>query len=164
MHQGTCMKHVPWCMPGSVTSIFLWSRWRGKRSWCMCNPQFFHDHRHIIQKEYNLCKSVLSAIYHKKYTFFVHNQLWICPIWVKIDIFFSHVTFKLDRWPWKTIGNLLYAISSFVHHFVPIGEYKLQLQSGNSQCGSKSTIFLAVWPSNLMDDIKKQQGTASMIH
>ena len=86
-------------------------------------------------------------------------QTWVTvlkrPIWVKIDIFFSRVTFKLDRWPWKTIGHLLYAISSFVHHFVPIGEFKLQ--SGNSQFGSKSTIFLAVWPSNLMDDIKNNR-------
>ena len=32
MHPGTCVAHVPWCMPGSLTSGFLWSRWRGKRS------------------------------------------------------------------------------------------------------------------------------------
>ena len=32
MHHGTCVTHVPWCMPGSLTSSFLWSRWRGKRS------------------------------------------------------------------------------------------------------------------------------------
>ena len=32
MHHGTCITHVPWCMPGSVTSAFLWSRWLGKRS------------------------------------------------------------------------------------------------------------------------------------
>ena len=30
MHHGTCLTHVPWCMPGSLTSGFLWSRWRGK--------------------------------------------------------------------------------------------------------------------------------------
>ena len=30
MHHGTCMTHVPWCMPGSLTSGFLWSRRRGK--------------------------------------------------------------------------------------------------------------------------------------
>ena len=32
MHHGTCVTHVPWCMPGSLTSSCLWSRWRGKRS------------------------------------------------------------------------------------------------------------------------------------
>ena len=32
MHHGTCVMHVPWCMPGSLTSGFHWSRCRGKRS------------------------------------------------------------------------------------------------------------------------------------
>ena len=43
MHHGTCVTHVPWCMPGSLTSGFLWSRCRGKRSRHsrrMHNPQF----------------------------------------------------------------------------------------------------------------------------
>ena len=31
-HGGTCVTHVSWCMPGSLTSGFLWSRWRRKRS------------------------------------------------------------------------------------------------------------------------------------
>ena len=30
MHHGTCVTHAPWCMPGSLTSSFLWSRWRRK--------------------------------------------------------------------------------------------------------------------------------------
>ena len=68
------------------------------------------------------------------------------PIWVKFDDFFSHVTLKFDRWPWKTIGHLFHATSSFVHHFVAIGEFKLELESGNAQFGSNSTIFRAVWP------------------
>ena len=25
-HHGTCVTHVPWCIPGSLTSGFLWSR------------------------------------------------------------------------------------------------------------------------------------------
>ena len=32
MHYCTCVTHVLWCMPGSLTSGFLWSRRRGKRS------------------------------------------------------------------------------------------------------------------------------------
>ena len=73
--------------------------------------------------------------------------------------FLSRVTLKFDRWPWKTIGHLFYATSSFVHHFVAIGELKLELQSGNAQLGSKVKIddfFLAVWPWNLTDDLEKQ--------
>ena len=30
MHHGTCVTHVPWFMPESLTSGFFWSRWRGK--------------------------------------------------------------------------------------------------------------------------------------
>ena len=27
MHHGTCVTRVPWCMPGLLTSGFLWSQW-----------------------------------------------------------------------------------------------------------------------------------------
>ena len=49
----------------------------------------------------------------------------------------SRITMQFDEWPWKTIGHLFYATSSFMHHFVAIGEFKLELQSGNAQFGSK---------------------------
>ena len=68
----------------------------------------------------------------------------------------SRVTLQFDVWPWKTIGHLFYATSSFVHHFVAIGDFKLELQSGSAQFGSNSTIFRAVWPWNLTDDLEKQ--------
>ena len=73
----------------------------------------------------------------------------------KSTIFFSCVTFKFDVWPWKTIGHLFHATSSFVHHFVAIGDFKLEIQSGNAQFGSKLTIFRAVWPCNLMYDLEQ---------
>ena len=45
MHHGTCVTHVPWCMPGSLTSGFLWNRRRGKKrsrhSRRMRNLQFY---------------------------------------------------------------------------------------------------------------------------
>ena len=41
IHHGTCVTHVPWCMPGSLTGGFLWSRWRGNRSQRMRNVQFY---------------------------------------------------------------------------------------------------------------------------
>ena len=86
------------------------------------------------------------------------------PIWVKIGDFFSRVTLQFDIWPWKTIGHLFYATSSFVHHFVAIDDFKFELQSGNAQFGSNSTIFRAVWPWNLTDDLEKQYGTSSKQH
>ena len=78
------------------------------------------------------------------------------PIWVKIGDVLSRVTLKFDGWPWKTIGHLFFAVSSFVQHFIAIGEFKLELQSGNAQFGSNSTIFRAVWPWNLKYDLEKQ--------
>ena len=77
-------------------------------------------------------------------------------IWVKIDAFLSRVTLKFDGWPSTTIGHLSYATSSFVQHFVAIGEFKLELQSGNAQSGSNATLFRSVWPWNLTDDLQKQ--------
>ena len=77
-------------------------------------------------------------------------------IWVEISDFLSCVTLKFDGWPWKTIGNLFYTTPSFVHHFKSIGEFKLELQSGNDQSGSNSMIFRAVWPWNSKDDLEKQ--------
>ena len=124
-------------------------------------------------------------------------------------LFFSRVADKFYRWPWKTIRQLFYATASFVHplvsigefklelqsgndqfgqirrfleacdleirwmtlknnrapfyatssvvhNFVAIGEFKLELQSGNAQPGSNSTIFRGVWPRNLTDDLQNQ--------
>ena len=81
-------------------------------------------------------------------------QTWVTvrkhPIWVKFDNFFSHVTLKFDRWPWKTIGHLSQATSSFVHHFISICEFKLELQSGNglglNGVITSVTLTFDLWP------------------
>ena len=59
----------------------------------------------------------------------------------KSKIFSSRVTLKFDGWPWKTIGHPLFIASSFMHDFIAISEFKLKLQSGNAQFGSKSAIL-----------------------
>ena len=67
------------------------------------------------------------------------------------------VSCDLEIW-WmtlETIGHLSFAVSSFVQHFVAIGELKLELQSGNAQFGSNWTIFRAVWPWNLTYDLEQ---------
>ena len=63
------------------------------------------------------------------------------PIWVKFDAFLSRVTLQFDVWPWKTIGHLFYATSSSMHHFIAIGEFKLELQSGNPNLGQIRRFF-----------------------
>ena len=52
---------------------------------------------------------------------------------------------------------VLYAISSFVHSFKAISEFKLELQSGNAQFCSKSVIFfvpceLEIWLTTLKNN------------
>ena len=84
-------------------------------------------------------------------------QSWNAQLGSKWKIFFYRVTLKFDGWPWKTIGHLFYATSSIVHHFLAIGEFKLELQSGNAQSGSNLTIFRAVWPWNLTDDLENNR-------
>ena len=75
---------------------------------------------------------------------------------VEIGHMLSCVTLKFDGWPWRTIGHPFYATSSFVQNFVAIGEFKLELKSGNAQSGSNSTIFRAMRPWNLTDDLEEQ--------
>ena len=48
-------------------------------------------------------------------------------IQIKIGNFLSCVTLEFDEWPWKTIGHLFYVASCFVHHFIAISEFKLEL-------------------------------------
>ena len=61
----TCVSRVPWCMAGSQTGGFVWSRWRGKRprhSRRMGNPQFHtsgkrpieHPDLNIYSKHYQI--------------------------------------------------------------------------------------------------------------
>ena len=53
VHHGTCVTHVPWCIPGWLTSDFLWSRWRGKRSRHsrrIRNPQFYVSGRRSMPR------------------------------------------------------------------------------------------------------------------
>ena len=64
---------------------------------------------------------------------------------------------KFDGWRCKTIGHLLDATSSFVHHFVTISQIKLELQSGTPQFWSKSDIFYPVWPWNLTMILKNNR-------
>ena len=103
-----------------------------------------------------LCYLKLCASFRSHWWIKTRVTVWKRPIWIKINDSFSRVTLKFDVWPWKTIGHLFNATSSFVHHFVAIDEFKVELQSGNAQSGSNSTIFRVVWPWYLTDDLEKQ--------
>ena len=66
MHHGTCVTHVPWCMSGSLTSGFLWSRWRGKRSRHsrrMHNPQFYISGKRPMECDEHIFLSLIQLLY-----------------------------------------------------------------------------------------------------
>ena len=113
----------------------------------------------------HLFYATLTFVHHFKSHRWIQTKATVRKrsIWIKIDHFMSCVILKFDGWPWKRIGHLFYGTSSFVHHCKAIDEFKLRLQSGNGQFGSKSAIFCPVWPGNLMDDLEKQYGTSAML-
>ena len=76
----------------------------------------------------------------------------------KIGDFLPRVALKFIGWSWRTIWHLFYTTSSFVHHFKAVGEFKLELQSGNIQFGSKLAIFCPMWPWNLTNWPRKTIG------
>ena len=100
-----------------------------------------------------LCYFNLCVWSHSHWSIQTGVTVWKCPI---RDFFLFRATLKFYGWPWKIIGHLFYAPLSFVHHFIATDEFKLELQSRNSQFGSKSEIFCPVWLWNLMDDLEKQ--------
>ena len=114
----------------------------GQNRWCFvpCDLEIWwmtlENHRVSFFCSFKLC-----ATFHSHRWIQAGVTVWKRPIWVKIDDCLSRVTLQFDVWPWKTIGHLFYATSSFVHRFVAIGDLKLELQSGNAQFGWNSTIF-----------------------
>ena len=74
----------------------------------------------------------------------------------QIRRFLEPCDLEIWRMTSKTIGHLFYATSSFVHHFIAIGEFKLELQSGNAQSGSNSAISapcdLEIWRMTLKNN------------
>ena len=127
------------------------------------NRQFFHPCDREIW--WMTSKNIrVLLLYYVKFCVSFQIHWWIQTgftvqkrsIRVEIVDMLSRVTLKYDGWPWKTIGHIFYATSSFVQHFVAIGEFKLELQSGNAHSGSNLMIFRAVRPWNLMDDLAKQ--------
>ena len=101
MHHGTCVTHVPWCMPGSLTSVFIWNRWRGKRSrhsWRMRNPiscvsgkrsMLWHwRSRESLPKPMRKSVDYKSVVLTRHVRYIVHEHLPPWGLWNKQHVFF----------------------------------------------------------------------------
>ena len=109
-----------------------------------------------------LCYVKLCATFQSNW--WIHPGNWKRPIRVKIgEIFLSLVTLKFNGWPWKTTWTLFYVTSSFVHHFIAIGESKLELQSGNARSGQNWRICCSLLPWNLIGYLPLLY-TSSFVH
>ena len=98
IYHGTFVMHVPWCMPGSLTSGIFWSRSRrmhnaqfylsGKRSMvifprayfkrniishCIVWPQNIYGHLNI---QYKLLRNMMRCVY-VSYSVSVWQQTWL---------------------------------------------------------------------------------------
>ena len=134
-----------WCFLSHVTLKF--DRWPWKKiGHLFCATSSFMHHL-IAISEFKLELQSANAEFRSKSIIFLY-----C------------VTLKFDRWPWKTIGHLFYATSSFAHHFVDICKFKLELQFGNAQFGSKSKIFLSSVTLKFDGWPWKTISTSSMAH
>ena len=107
MHHGTCVTHVPWCMPGSLTSGIIFSRCREKvpgipgacttrnftylvRSpWTLipspwhCMPSQFHSTVLLGFKLYSLCFKA-SSVPRNEYNIFIRRSTAVMSTYVKM--------------------------------------------------------------------------------
>ena len=102
-----------------VTFKFDGRPWRQYAISSILHQALYIISKTLVNSNWNYCPKTLNS----------GQNLW----------FLSLVTLKIDGWPWNTIGHLFYAASSFVHHFVANGKFKLRLQSGDARFGSQST-------------------------
>ena len=84
VHHGTCVTHVPWCMSGSRTSGFLWSRRWGKfsrHSRRMRNPRFYVFGKRPIH--YHHCANFIWRHWTSK----MPVRYNLSSVWVRLSIF-----------------------------------------------------------------------------
>ena len=111
---------------------------------CVINTEIQFSYEFVVKPPYWI---YASNIFKKK--IHIGSQSYL----IKYTSKHVYTKFHASITKW-TIIQLMASI--IVHHFIAISEFKLELQSGNAQFGSNSTIFLAMWPWNLTDDLEKQ--------
>ena len=57
MHHCTCVTHVPWCMPGSLTSGFLWSQRQGENVPAIPDACATRNFTYLVKGAWNILES-----------------------------------------------------------------------------------------------------------
>ena len=103
-------------------------------------------HSYVLSYFTNKPKHSIARKWGKSERFDTATGLVFFSHWIQIVDFSLRVTFKFNGWSSKTIRQLFYALSNFVHYFTAISEFKLELQSWYKQFRSQSATFV---PSDL---------------
>ena len=88
-----------------------------------------------LKFDMTLRNNTASFLYHVKLCASFQSRGWIqtgvtvrkCQFRIKIGYILARVTLTFDGWPWKSIGHTFYFDTNFVHHFIAISEFKLEL-------------------------------------
>ena len=98
MHQGTCVTHVPWCMPGSLTHGFLWISAAGENVPGIPGACVTLNFTYLVRGPwYWLCRIGACLSYTRK------NFNYLCGVWVeelyKVEVHFClcYETFRTKR-------------------------------------------------------------------
>ena len=129
LHQDLCIISKPWMNPNWSYSPETLNSDQNRQFFVPCDLEIWWM---------TLENNMAPLLYYLKLCASFQSHQWIQTritvqkhsIRVKISHFLSRVTLKFDEWPWKTIGHLFYVASNFVHYFIAISEFKLELQSG----------------------------------
>ena len=88
MHHGTCVTHVPWCMPGSLNSGFRWIRRRGGNFSGIPGACATRNFTYLIRGPF--------ASKHQN----IYNALWNDP-WILQLYDLKRVPASLTHWSWE---------------------------------------------------------------
>ena len=99
----TCITARAWrtgrdSIPGSLASGFLWSRWRGKRSWYpwrMRNPQIYVSGKRPMGVHLLLPKPTMLSMY-----FMYFKNMYFCQLKVIKSLCESTIDFTKNIIPW----------------------------------------------------------------
>ena len=119
MHHGTCVTHVPLCLPRSLTSGFVWSRWQGKHS--------RNSHRNFTYMIRGTCRDTIVNITKSLRFQWIYPKITavLCPVFLIIVSYLEHSYVFLLQFTrllhWNRANRLNRMITSL--HKVQVHDY-----------------------------------------
>ena len=117
----TCFTARAWrtcrcCMPGSLTSGFPWSQWRGKRSRhsrCMHNPRIYVSGKRQIGITEMMCVNMAIKV-GMQLVFLSFQRIGIWGVWIKFEISDFQTKYN-DWWLWYLLWNRFHVVGTWTY-------------------------------------------------